>query len=150
MLGDKAYLKGKLLEWLWERHIKAAIPLKKGWFRDGDAFYHEAIMHLVEWYDRNNNRDFHEIYRLRPKIEALFSLLKRLADNYCWSRGHDRKEANADLICTAWKNELLCKFIYVNLRTTVHLEEETGYVMDYLIPERRFPRPTEPLLNRAA
>ena len=45
---------------------------------------------------------------------------------------------------------LLCKFIYVNLRTTVHLEEETGYVMDYLIPERRFPRPTEPLLNRAA
>jgi hypothetical protein len=103
---------------------------------------------LVTWYNADNNREFHEVYRLRTKVEALFSVLKRTADGYCWSRGRGRKEANADSICTAWKNELLCKFIYLNLRTTVSLEEEPGYKMDYLVPSRSFPKPDIPLDQR--
>lgn len=50
----------------------------------------------------------------------------------------------------AWINEFLCKFIYVNFRMTVNLEEETGVRIDYLIPSRRFPPPDEPLLKSAA
>lgn len=150
LLADKAYLSEAILTALFDKGIKAAIPIKKNWFKDISDKTHSAILNLVEWYDRNNNRDFHETYRLRPKVEALFSLLKRMADGYVWSRGRDRKEANADIICTAWKNELLCKFIYLNLRSTVLLEEETGYYVDYMVPERRFPKPSEPLLPSAA
>ena len=95
--------------------------------------------------DRNNNRDFHEVYRCRPKVETLFSLLKRLARGYCWSRGRKRKP-NAEQPCTAWINETLCKLIYLNLRTTVTGEEETGVQIDYCVPFRRFPSPSEPLL----
>jgi hypothetical protein len=104
-------------------------------------------MQLIEWYDRNNNRDFQQVYRCRSKIEALFSLLKRLARGYCWSRGRPRAIANADEPCTAWMNETLCKFIYLNLRTTVTMEEETGVKIDYRVPSRRFPPPDKPLLE---
>jgi hypothetical protein len=47
--------------------------------------------------------------------------------------------------CVAWKNEALCKFIFMNLRTTVTLQEETGYTMDYAV-DRFFPEPIEPLI----
>jgi hypothetical protein len=150
LLGDKAYLSGPALEALWEKGIKAVIPIKKGWYKDKTGSYHEAITNLVRWFDADNNRLFHEVYRLRPKVEALFSLLKRMSGGYCWSRGRSRKEANADVISTAWQNELLCKFIYLNLRTTVTLEEETGYEIDYMISEKRFPKPSAPLLVSAA
>lgn len=72
--------------------------------------------------------------------------MKRTADGYCWSLGRKRGVNNANKPCTAWMNELLCKFIYVNLRTTVNLQEETGVKIDYLVPSRRFPAPDEPLL----
>ena len=48
---------------------------------------------------------------------------------------------------TAWKNETLCKFIYMNLRATVLLEEETGVDIDYRLSSRFFPPPDEPLLR---
>ncbi len=149
LLADKGYLSGPVLDWLWEGvQMKAAIPVKKRWFRDESKEYSVAIRNLVEWFDRNNNRDFHETYRCRSKIETLFSLLKRLARGYCWSRGRKREqELNSTKPSTAWINEVLCKLIYLNLRTTVSLEEETGVKIDYCIPFRRFPKPTEPLLK---
>lgn len=151
LLGDKAYLKSEVLDWLWERNLRAAIPLKKGWFREGEAHYSAAVEALVKWYDQDSNRAFHEVYRLRAKIEALFSILKRMARENCWSRGrHSDASKNADQPCTAWINETLCKFIYMNLRTTISLEHETGYRMDYTLPDRHFPAPNEPLLQRAA
>jgi hypothetical protein len=50
-----------------------------------------------------------------------------------------RKDANGQVLdnsiepCTAWKNETLCKLIYVNLRITVQYELSTGYRMNYLL-----------------
>jgi hypothetical protein len=73
-----------------------------------------------------------------------------MADGFCWAKGRPRENDNPNEPCTAWKNEALCKLIYMNLRTTVTLEEETGYRVDYLIPERRFPAPADPLIKRAA
>jgi len=66
-----------------------------------------------EWHD-HRQADFHEVYRLRPKIESFFSMLKRAADGYCWSRGRPHKDAdgrrieNGETPCTAWINEALC------------------------------------------
>lgn len=147
LLGDKAYLSEAGVDELGKRGIRAVIPVKKRWFREEKRGYNEALAHLVAWFDRNENRDFHEVYRFRPKVECLFSVLKRVADGYCWSRGRKREVRNANEPCVAWMNELLCKFIYVNLRTTVLLEEETGVKIDYLVPSRRFPAPDEPLLK---
>lgn len=73
-----------------------------------------------------------------------------MADGYCWSRGRPRQDGNQGEPCPAWVNELLCKFTYLNLRTTVTLEHETGVVIDYLVPSRRFPAPDEPLLKKSA
>ena len=150
VLADKAYLKEDILDWLWSLGLKAVIPLKKGWLQDKTRVYRQALIELGCWYDSNENRDFHEVYRLRSKIEALFSLLKRIADGFCWSRGRPREGGNQAQPCTAWINEVLCKFIYLNLRTTVLLEHETGYRMDYTLPDRHFPAPNEPLLKKAA
>lgn len=50
----------------------------------------------------------------------------------------------------AWINELLCKFIDMNLQATVNLEQETGVKIDYCVHSRRFPQPDEPLLKRRA
>lgn len=138
ILGDKAYLAERIIGWLWQHGIKAVIPLKKRWDYTTKTLYYEACKELAEWFDEHQ-KDFHEIYRLRPLIESLFSHLKRLATGFCWSRGRKRKETNADVVCTAWKNEMLCKLIYVNLRITVTTEEDTGYKANYLIPDRCFP-----------
>lgn len=149
-LADKAYLSGEAPAWLADRGIKAVIPIKKNWFKDGSGDYNLPLMDLVEWYDRNENRDFHEVYRLRSKIEGLFSLLKRMAGGFCWSRGRKHKIDNRHDPCTAWKNEVLCKLIYLNLRTTVTMEEETGVLIDYRAPSRRFLPPDQPLLLKRA
>jgi hypothetical protein len=109
---------------------------------DGDNrsdMHYQAAKQLVEWYDQLP-RLFDEVYRLRPKIEGLFSLLKRVADGYCWSRGRPRTDVP---VSTAWQNELLCKFIYLNLRTTVQLEEQTGVDVGYVRREVPVPRPIE-------
>jgi hypothetical protein len=144
LLADKAYLSDDILGWLWRKGIRAAIPVKKKWDKETKHHY-EAAKHLVDWYDKKR-RDFDEVYRLRSKIEGLFSLLKRLANGFCWSRGRPRGE-NAKEPCVAWRNETLAKYIYLNLRATVSLEEETGVKVNYLVPERRFPSPAEPLLR---
>lgn len=144
LLGDKAYLSEKVLGFLWERGIRAVIPVKSHWDENTKAYYYEASKHLAEWYD-HRPRDFDEHYRLRPKIEGLFSLMKRLADGFCWSRGRQRKD---DEPSVAWQNEVLCKFIYLNLRATVTLSEETGYrEIEHRNHERFFPAPSEPLLK---
>lgn len=145
LLGDKAYLCELVLEWLKKKGLRAAISLKKGWFKQHDRVYREHVTELVEWFEQNENRDFHEVYRLRPKCEALFTVLKRKAQGYCWSRGRPRRDTSG--LSTAWTNELLCKFIYVNLLATVDLEKQTGIQIDYLIPSRHFPPPDDPLLK---
>lgn len=147
LLGDKAYLSEDAPSWLAERGIKAVIPVKKKWFRDDKKVYAQPLVELVAWFDENNNSEFSEVYRLRSKIEGLFSVLKRLFGGYCWSRGRRRTLKNANEPCTAWINELLCKFIATNLRLTVLLEEETGVTVDYPVKSRFFPAPDEPLLK---
>lgn len=147
LLADKAYLAEKtVLGPLWERSVKAVIPVKFRWDAETKKDYYEACKELADWYD-NRPRLFDEVYRLRPKIEGLFSLTKRLADGFCWSRGRPRDDAD---FSTAWQNETLCKFIYMNLRTTVLLEEETGTEIDYQIRSRFFPQPDEPLIRHDA
>ncbi len=39
--------------------------------------------------------------------------------------------------------------IYVNLRTTVSLEKQTGVTIDYLVPDRCFPESSDPLVGVA-
>ena len=108
--------------------------------------YQDAATHLAEWYD-GRQRDFHEVYRLRPKIESLFSALKRVTSSYCWSRGRHRAGIkNADEPCVAWINETLCKLVYMNLRTRVVHEVMTATAIDYAIPERCFPELSRPVL----
>jgi hypothetical protein len=139
VLADKAYLSEKIIGGLFDMGIQAVIPVKKRWDFKNAKQYHEPLQHLVQWYDERS-ADFHEYYRLRPKIEGFFSLVKRLADGFCWSRGRPRKDAKGVVIpienalepCTAWINESLCKLIYVNLRLTVEREISTGYQMNYL------------------
>ena len=155
LLGDKAYLAGNLLGELWKRGVKACIPVKSRWDAETKGIYFEIARNLVKWYDETP-RKFDEFYRFRTKIEGLFSIIKRVAQNYCWSRGRARKgvkgklhfdqQMTEDGPCVAWMNESLCKFIYMNLRTTVTLEEETGIDIDYQIESRFFPAPDKPLL----
>ena len=147
-LGDKAYLSEEIVGWLFDKGIRAVIPVKKGWNKETKTAHYEACAALVEWYDKRQS-DFHEHYRLRPKIESLFSHLKRLSQGYCWSRGRSPQVQNADTPCDAWINEALCKFIYVNLRTAILYGERTGYAPDYRIAERFFPPPSNPLLTAA-
>ena len=143
LLGDRAYLSEGILGWLWERGLRAVIPVKSKWDPETKREYYEAARFLAEWYDERP-REFDEVYRLRPKIEGLFSLMKRLADGFCWSRGRPRNGREQP---TAWKNEVLCKFIYLNLRATVTLGEETGYRdIEHRNHDRFFPAPVQPLL----
>ena len=158
LLGDKAYWGRPNTEWLWnEARIRAVIPARKNTIRlpgrgkrkeEWDPYWD-----LIKWQD--NEANFHEIYRLRPKVEGFFSLLKRMADEQMWSRGRRHKDRTFDAMrdggpCTAWTNEALCKMIYMNLRTTVSLQEETGVEVDYQTPERCFPKPAMPLIKIAA
>lgn len=138
LLVDKAYPSENVIAELWRRGIRAVIPVKKRWATTKQVFY-EACKGLVQWFDRNENRDFHEVYRLRPKIESLFSLLKRMADGFCWSRGRRDKKSNSDEPCVAWMNEMLCKLIYTNLRITVDQEMDTGYKVNYLVRDNVLP-----------
>jgi hypothetical protein len=97
----------------------------------------------------------HGVYRQERTIRgtasqnavAFFSHLKRLASDYCWSRGRRNKIDNAEQPRGAWINELLCKFIYFNLRATVTREEMTGYRADYLVGDKFFPAPSERLID---
>jgi hypothetical protein len=155
-LADKAYLSEDVLGWLWDLGIRACIPVKSKWDLATKTIYYEAARALVEWYD-GRPRSFDEFYRLRPKIEGAFSLLKRLATGFCWSRGRGRRDKATGKLrfdqsvtkhgpCVAWQNETICKFIYTNLRATVTLEEETGVEIDYTT-SRFFPPPDEPLIR---
>jgi len=142
LLADKAYLSEDVLGMLWKNCVKAVIPVKSRWDAETKKAY-EPCRELADWYD-NKPRLFDEFYRLRSKIEGLFSLVKRLADGYCWSRGRPR----VGILSTAWENETLCKLIYMNLRITVQLQEETGVEIDYQLRSRFFPPPDEPLIQR--
>ena len=86
VLADKAYLAANIVRELSGRQISAYIPLKKGVWQEGERVtWDQPILELVELFTRNNNRDFHELFRFRAKIEALFSIIKRVADGYCWT-----------------------------------------------------------------
>ena len=142
LLGDKAYLSEDVVGSLWERSIKAVIPVKKRWNIETKKRYYDPCKELVEWYDKRR-RDFDEFFRFRSKIEAFFSNMKRMADGYCWSRGRPR---DGD-VSVAWQNETLCKLIYMNLRTTVLLEVQTGVEIDYRVRSRFFPPSEDPLIQ---
>jgi hypothetical protein len=117
--------------------MQAVIPIKKRVEGNKKKAFYEPFHDLVQWFD-NRQVDFHHTYRLRPKVETFFWLVKRVATGYCWSRGRRRADANGKVTtnsvtpCTAWINETLCKMIYVNLRLTVQYELATGYQMNYL------------------
>jgi hypothetical protein len=138
LLADKAYLTENIVGRLWELGIQAVIPVKRRWDGTNMKRFYEAYQHLVRWYD-DRQADFHETYRLRVKIESFFSSVKRVTSGFCWSRGRKRKHKDGAVIgnavdpCTAWKNETLCKVIYVNLRRIVEYEQATGYRMNFLI-----------------
>lgn len=133
VLADKAYLSEKNVGELWKIGVQAVIPVKIKWDFTTKKTAYDPCANLVEWFDKRQ-AEFHECYRLRVKIESLFSHLKNVADGYCWSRGRRSKESkNSDAPCVAWVNEALCKLIFVNLRTTVSTEEETGYTINALV-----------------
>jgi hypothetical protein len=145
LLGDKAYLSEEILGFLWELGMRAVIPVKSRWDAETKNIYYEAAQNLAEWYDKRP-RDFDEFYRLRAKIEGLFSLLKRLAQGFCWSRGRPRLDGEP---IVAWQNEVLLKQIFINLRTTVTIGEETGFHdIEHQNHGRFFPPPLKPLLHR--
>lgn len=141
VLADKAYLSEEIVGRLWDMGIRACIPLKKKVDVKTKKRHYEAYQNLVQWFD-GRRTDFDELYRFRVKVESFFSLVKRVADGYCWSRGRPHKDADGKLRyggngsaagpCVAWQNETLCKVIYVNLRLTVEHETRTGYRMNYL------------------
>jgi hypothetical protein len=136
VLADKAYLSEMSVGKLWDMGIQAVIPIKKQWNGEKMKSYYAVFQDLITWY--KDQPSFHEVYRLRPKIESFNSLLKRVTDGYCWSRGRPRlnqdgaKIHNAKTPCVAWINETLCKLIYVNLRLIVRWELITGYRMSFL------------------
>ena len=138
VLADKAYLSENVVGRLWQMGMQAVIPIKKRWDGESMKHFYEPFQYLVRWYD-DRQADFHNAYRLRPKIEGYFSLVKRVSSGFCWSRGRPRKGAdgklhfggNADGPCVAWQNETLCKLIYVNLRLIVQYEIATGYRMNF-------------------
>jgi hypothetical protein len=78
---------------------------------------------LVELFE-NKRRVFDDMFRWRVKVAAFFSVLKRVVDGYCMSRGRPGRdpvtnEILSDLeqpLQTAWVNETLHKIIYMNLR----------------------------------
>lgn len=156
LLADKGYLSERHIKWLFDDiNIRAIVPAKKNTERRTHVENVEWFAQMIKWQDENP-REFHEFYRLRVKIEGFFSNLKRTTSGYCWSRGRPVKGADGttqsrDFVPpVAWVNETLCKFVFMNLRATASLEEETGTQIDYLIPGRCFPSPIEPLLKTAA
>jgi len=154
LLADKGYTGEDYLNWLWkECRIRAFIPIKKNASRRKKQEEYEPLYELMTMFE-DSPQKFHESYRLRSKIEGFFSTLKRISGEHCWSRGRPRRDAagkfvsvdNSTQPCTAWINETLCKCIYMNLRTTASLQEETGYEIEYPVDNRFFPAPIEPLI----
>ena len=146
LLADKGYVGEDYVRWLWhECHMRAYIPVKKNILKRERTEFFDPVVEDIIMFDEHP-KEVHEVYRLRSKIEGFFSVLKRIASDYCWSHGRPREGSNDLGPSTAWINETLCKFIYMNLRTTVTLQEETGYEIDYTVADRFFPPPIEPLI----
>jgi len=125
--------------------MRAYIPVKRAVLKRERLEVFDPVVEDIIMLDEHP-KAFHEIYRLRTKIEGFFSVLKRIASDYCWSHGRPREGTNDRGPSTAWINETLCKFIYLNLRTIVTLQEETGYEIDHTVADRFFPPPIEPLV----
>lgn len=138
VLADRAYLSARILGWSMETYgIKAVIPIKKKWEGGSDSEYHEVCAEAIDWYD-NRRKSFDEMYRFRAKIEAVFSVIKRMFHGYVWSKGRKNEGAD-DGLCQAWRNETICKLIAYNLRCAVLLERPTGVKVDFLRHDRFFP-----------
>lgn len=123
MLADKAYLSEEILGWSHERGIKAVIPIKREWRKATKKKHYDVCVEQIDWFD-NQRKSFDEIYRFRVKVEAAFSVMKRMFDGYCWSRGRAKKGKE---LSQAWRNETLCKLIAYNLQRVVQQEEDTSY-----------------------
>ena len=138
VLADRAYLSEQILGWSMEQFgIKAVIPIKKRWSADTKSRYYDVCAEAIDWYD-NRRKTFDEIYRFRGKVEAVFSVIKRMFCGYVWSKG--RKNNGADeALSQAWRNETICKLIAYNLRCAVIQEIGTGVKADFLIHDRFFP-----------
>ena len=126
ILADKAYLSEEIVGWSYKVHrIKAVIPIKKKWDAETKSKeYYEICRQLVDWHD-NDRKRFDEIYRFRVKVEAVFSVLKRMFHGYNWSKGRRNKPFGGAEFSQAWRNETLCKLIAYNLRCAVTQENQT-------------------------
>ena len=138
VLADRAYLSEQILGWSMEEFgIKAVIPIKKRWSADTKSRYYDVCAEAVDLYD-NRRKSFDEMYRFRAKVEAVFSVIKRMFCGYVWSKGRRNSGADDDL-SQAWRNETICKLIAYNLRCSVIQEIHTGIKADFLVPNRFFP-----------
>lgn len=138
ILADRAYLSEETLGWSDEQFgIKAVIPIKKKWDPDTKQRYYEVCREAVERYDKRR-KEFDEEYRFRAKVEAVFSVIKRMFCGYLWSKGRPN-EVDENGLCQAWRNETICKIIAYNLRCAVIQEKKTGVETNFLIPNRFFP-----------
>lgn len=91
----------------------------------------------ADLYD-NHRKQHDEMYRFLAKIEAVFSVIKRMFDGYLWSKGRSN-ETDENGLCQAWRNETICKLIAYNLRCAVIQEKDTGIETDFLRHDRFFP-----------
>lgn len=138
VLADRAYLSERILGWSKEQFgIEAIIPIKKKWDADTKSRYHEVCRDAVDRYD-NRRKQFDEMYRFRAKIEAVFSVIKRMFYGYVWSKGRANEGAH-DGLCQAWRNETICKIIAYNLRCAVIQEIDKGIETNFLMQDRFFP-----------
>ena len=138
VLADRAYLSERTLGWSKEQFgIEAIIPIKKRWNADTKNGYHEVCRAAIDRYD-NKRKKFDEIYCFRSKIEAVFSVIKRMFYGYVWSKGRANDGAR-DGLCQAWRNETICKIIAYNLRCAVIQESDKGIETNFLMHDRFFP-----------
>lgn len=127
VLADEAYLSEEVIGWSHDLHrIRAVIPVKRRWDLETKLMHYEICKELVEWYE-NNRKEFDEVFRFRVKVEAGFSVLKRMFDGNNWSRGRPNTGIGASGLMQAKRNETLCKLIAYNLRSAVIQEHQTGY-----------------------
>ena len=70
------------LGWSHGLGIKAVPPLKREWRKESKDKYYEVCAEQIDWFD-DRRKSFDEIYRFRVKVEAAFSVMKRMFDGYC-------------------------------------------------------------------
>lgn len=145
-LGDKAYLSDKNLEIALKLGIQAIIPIKAKW--DIATKNSPAAKWLFEIYT-TNIAFFENIYRYRSKVEGVFSAVKRTCGHYLWARGvalpKDREPTRDEIprARLSYETEIVAKFLVLNLRTLVMLEELHGEKVNFAAHRAFQPIPKE-------